>query len=1112
MVNQEDKYSEKVWTRNDGLIDGYVFKGKRSFGPALIGLKNIMQKGEDEEIENVKFKALDFQPRGSGLEFTVEVKVNKDRGVAILKVYGPKEDMKKENSVTITKSKGSESKYVVILAEKVIKPLMNGYLSGDFQILENLQNPIKSTSKNFKCNFCEKSCKTERGLKGHITKKHLNFKENENQNKIEPKDVGITCANKRKNEEISEVVESIISDVINPIRQGKEDVTLEESINEEKKYTKMCNTCDFQVEANKNYISVQKILKHRDYCNHRIQCLQCDLKFKDQSKMKKHMRDVHGLMTSSNSPPLKKKRVENNMITNNTSAENNDIIDLSQSFEEMEIDISDKEEQVLKERSKMMDEKVMAKQRKIDEDVENFLNKKEKIIIKDNQKRKEINQEVLKSAKQNKQKVHKKNEKGVFKYLREVPANCKTLVKEGDLVYVVPGDGACGPNSAAAHLFQDEVFGPRLRKNMNAFFAKHYDKKYKFITPCSPESAFKRRVKNRIIEFTDPKKLIQFLKTSEDAMYMWTDSEDLAIIADMFQMRIKIITTKGANDVEPTVNWIHPDENLKEDAELKNVQINDMVLLHENDMHFNLIVSKNSVLATEGSLSYRNNISPMFEIENSDKKENIQDGKKPNTQDGYEEENKALREELESCKKTLESINEENKKLKVENIALKETKKVNKEDMCSNCYMETKHDSGVKEHKEGQYREVDIICDVCDLALTTKVNLEKHKKLHHKTSEKKPRCSRDCQERQEYIEREYFKCEKDLRTKTEENEKNKIEIKDLRMIIDLREEVKMLEEKNNIENESALFEMKSKGFQRDSPQNGSFPRQKREKTKKFKCKRCDFQGAEEWHLNNHMKLIHGVKKECNDETNCSGCDDHGRDETSAEIHEQLNHSKKGQIKCKNCPEVFRDQVHLSLHMKMKHEENKIKELEFNCNECDFQGNSNFQLQKHQKLKHIDKGETIVLAGNFKCRICEEEFEEKANLMIHRKMKHINVVAQCRNFVQGICNRTPDSCWWNHGTRQLENIQCYVCSKTFTTKSDMMGHRKRNHASMINLCQKFIQGKCPFQDDFCWFIHNQEKINSTQITDSQEVLEDVMETEEMADFQKETKQNKPPSKQ
>ena len=94
---------------------------------------------------------------------------------------------------------------------------------------------------------------------------------------------------------------------------------------------------------------------------------------------------------------------------------------------------------------------------------------------------------------------------------------------------------------------------------------------------------------------------------------MWTDSEDLAIIADLYQIKIKIVTTKGSSDREPTVNWIYPDPVLKEFAELKEVEINDLVLLHENDMHFNLIISKESDLAKHGSLSYRFNVGPIMQ-------------------------------------------------------------------------------------------------------------------------------------------------------------------------------------------------------------------------------------------------------------------------------------------------------------------------------------------------------------------------------------------------------------------------------------------------------------------------------------------------------------------
>ena len=59
--------------------------------------------------------------------------------------------------------------------------------------------------------------------------------------------------------------------------------------------------------------------------------------------------------------------------------------------------------------------------------------------------------------KQNKKYLRKsaENSKGKsISNLKEIPANCKHLVEIDDILYVVPGNGACGPNCAAGFLFQ----------------------------------------------------------------------------------------------------------------------------------------------------------------------------------------------------------------------------------------------------------------------------------------------------------------------------------------------------------------------------------------------------------------------------------------------------------------------------------------------------------------------------------------------------------------------------------------------------------------------------------------------------------------------------------
>lgn len=144
--------------------------------------------------------------------------------------------------------------------------------------------------------------------------------------------------------------------------------------------------------------------------------------------------------------------------------------------------------------------------------------------------------------------------------IREIPSNCKHLVRDNDVLYVVPGDCCCGPNAAAAHLFQDEAYGPKLRRKMNKFAADHFnDGRYKYISNCSPDNPFIRRLGGKEIKFTDQEKLIKFLRESEEAAYMWTENEDLATLSDIYRMNIKVITINRNDSQEAVENWIYPD-------------------------------------------------------------------------------------------------------------------------------------------------------------------------------------------------------------------------------------------------------------------------------------------------------------------------------------------------------------------------------------------------------------------------------------------------------------------------------------------------------------------------------------------------------------------------
>ena len=70
--------------------------------------------------------------------------------------------------------------------------------------------------------------------------------------------------------------------------------------------------------------------------------------------------------------------------------------------------------------------------------------------------------------------------------------------------------------------------------------------------------------------------------------------------------------------------------------------------------------------------------------------------------------------------------------------------------------------------------------------------------------------------------------------------------------------------------------------------------------------------------------------------------------------------------------------------------------------------------------------------------------------------------------------------------------------------------------MVGLCLKFLEGKCPFENEFCWFIHNKTIENIKFSTDEcndiiiEEEVE-LMDTENESVFQQKIEELKTPSK-
>ena len=169
-------YKEKCWGKTENgefMTDGYTFRGKQMFGKAVEGIKSELRKGAESNFADVKTKAFDVLNNGNETEVSLEVAGDSYRGVAIVKLYA--QSKKKSNVIMVTKCKESEHKFVTIVAEKVIKPLIERFLEGCDQRFEK-----ESISKDahFKCNICDKTFPTSSGMKCHKTKIHKSIEDN----------------------------------------------------------------------------------------------------------------------------------------------------------------------------------------------------------------------------------------------------------------------------------------------------------------------------------------------------------------------------------------------------------------------------------------------------------------------------------------------------------------------------------------------------------------------------------------------------------------------------------------------------------------------------------------------------------------------------------------------------------------------------------------------------------------------------------------------------------------------------------------------------------------------------------------------------------------------
>ena len=287
-------------------------------------------------------------------------------------------------------------------------------------------------------------------------------------------------------------------------------------------------------------------------------------------------------------------------------------------------------------------------------------------------------------------------------HLKELPVQLKNVQQFKDFyIYEVPGDGACGPTSTSLHVWLDKRRGAELARDLNTHIGMHREYyKPKLLFPKTVEIG--TGGKTETFEDTDEGKerFFDWLVTSKEGAYMWRDGVDIVAISNLCNMKVDVVkvdTNKNSNLVVP----FEPDLNFPwVDNEKPTISKPKMYLLNTNDIHFDLIVNKDSPLWHDGDL----------ELQEKKAKELLNEKMVKCDLCGFSFETSSLMMEHKTAKHPAEMI----KQLLKENLKLNQT---------------IKQMTRLNDQEEFVFPEK---CDLCEEEFTLKVNLNKHKKECHK--------------------------------------------------------------------------------------------------------------------------------------------------------------------------------------------------------------------------------------------------------------------------------------------------------------------------------------------------------------------------------------------
>ena len=997
--------SDEEDTKDDDIVIDYdyneeeeKYNGKKpAFANAVVALKTMFEKSANENVKIINEHKVDvkyFRKVKHGVEADIEVsKMNsKTKGFALVKIWGPSKG-KNKCTIMVSNIKKHDAKSAKTLSTRVIKPLLDNYLTGKgwkslVQNFSDGEDKVKCTvcdkpyskaylkihTKKATCTECKICFRTKNGLEGHNRKVH----ENSAINLIKT----IISEGKKKNDKIEDGHKTHPED-------EKANMVRRQTLDEE---SFRCNAC-YVV-----FSSEKELLLHNDKTH-----IHDDWRIVAVSSK----RNIDLVKSSSVTEPSKKK------VTSLSEKEENEYFEDNHKIE-IEADPQKKAET----------DSNLEDAQKMEEEIETIT---------------ESNDKKIETEKNN---VSLKDLPPGFK---ELPNSVKNLHPES-VEFVVPGNGACCMNCLGAWIMLQVSEGTQLSRDMNTHLAEYRDE-YVNKMPFPRTICLGPTGEKKMYRKGEQNKFFDTLVESHEASFMWRESVDVNAMANFANMEIEIdIYNPKTGLVEATQSY-KPDEDFPWNENEANKPIDHkyekMKMINYKNTHFNLIVDTNSAQGKALIDSRRVKVphrpketsrcEECHEIISGDSK--MKDHMEIHKAKKREVTQKTLQcwlKELEITIKELLKIKMDNEKV-IENLSSelvivksenKEIKKINKlthdnnpQEPCQQVHQQ----SGQQVHQVLQVPGQQV----------QQVHQQPGQK-YHKLPEFQPTPKPIPPPATKPTPKPTPKSS----AKHSPNDDSYDET-----------------DEEELDSERVLLKGKLSGYRRNTPQGQpnvsntlSCPKcyfkvtnissledhMKQHEKLQMKCGKCSSIFNDEKSLKFHIDYEHLDCKDCD----CDECVIKRPQKTISTDHIVNSHIRninRKELHCKMCDFKTSSKQNLKDHFTENHRE-EIRE-EFNCQHCEDTFTSKWYLNSHRRDEHMRTEVCSFFRNNkckfpadkcwnsheitpgendkFGCYVCNQTFLSKNRMMRHRKREHPESAQMCREFGIGSCDKEEDNCWYLH---------------------------------------------------------------------------------------------------